>query len=208
MRRALAFMLRILVAVLGIGGGAAGHTHGGTHPERAGVAGSPSPAVSVRTVSQVRMPDVRLLDTQRRTRTLAHAVDGAEPVLLNFVYTTCSTICSTQTAVLSEVQRRLADGGQRARFVTLTIDPDNDTPERLAAFARQFGIERDWVFLSGDYDDLLRVQQAFDVYRGSKAAHPPVVMLRPARTSGWLRIEGIAGPQDLLAVFEQSVARR
>jgi protein SCO1/2 len=162
----------------------------------------------VRSQMRVRTPDVALIDTRGRTQALAAHLDADEPVLLNFVYTTCSTICSTQTAVLAEAQRRLLAGGRRVRFVTLTIDPANDTPQRLAAFARQFGIERDWSFLTGDFDDLLQVQRAFDVYRGAKAAHPPVVLMRPARGADWTRIEGIAAPADLVAVLEPRRAGR
>lgn len=167
-----------------------------------------SGAAAVKPQPGVRIPDVAVIDSGGKSQRLAKTFDGKDAVLLNFVFTTCSTICSTQTAVLAEFQRRLLAAGKRARFVTVTIDPDNDTPERLAAFSRQFGIERDWTFLTGEFDDLIRVQQAFDVYRGAKAAHPPVVLLKRANESDWVRIEGMAAPSDLLAVFDQRGARR
>lgn len=190
----------LAAAIAGWAGGPA-HAHDGAHPDRRD-APAHRGAGTVRSQARVRTPDVVLVDTRGRTQKLAAHLDVDEPVLLNFVYTTCSTICSTQTAMLAEVQRRLLASGRRMRFVTMTIDPANDTPERLAAFARQFGIERDWSFLTGDFDDLVRVQRAFDVYRGAKAAHPPVVLLRPARGADWIRIEGIAAPTDLVAAFE------
>jgi protein SCO1 len=150
-----------------------------------------------------RVPDVKVVDTKGRSVRLPGPMESDTPLLVNFIYTTCSTICSTQTATLAELQRQLATRGFRAHFVSFTIDPDNDTPQRLTAFADQFSIERDWDFYSGDYKDLLRVQQAFDVYRGSKVGHPPVVLLRHSRQAPWVRVEGFATPAELLSVYEQ-----
>lgn len=212
------WIARAVVGLLACGVAAAGYAHDGPHPAKsikASIAangdGNPSTssAVAVKQQPRVRIPDVGVIDSDGRPQRLAQSLDdGPDAVMLNFVFTTCSTICSTQTAVLAEFQRRLVAAGKRARFVTVTIDPDNDTPERLAAFARQFDIERDWSFFTGEFDDLIRVQQAFDVYRGSKAAHPPVVLLKRAHESTWVRIEGMAAPTDLLAVFDQRGVRR
>lgn len=150
-----------------------------------------------------RLPDARVVDTRGRAVRIPAAMEVDTPLLVNFIYTTCSTICSTQTATLAELQRQLAERGAKARFVSFTIDPDNDTPQRLAEFARQFSIERDWDFYSGDFNELLRVQQAFDVYRGSKASHPPVVLMRRSRQSPWVRVEGFATPEELLGVYQK-----
>ena len=214
---AQAWIARAAFGLAACGLAATGLAHDGPHPAKAvktSIAGkvdgdsSSSSAIAVKQQPGVRIPDVAVIDSGGKPQRLAKSLDGADAVMLNFVFTTCSTICSTQTAVLAEFQRRLVAEGKRARFVTVTIDPDNDTPERLAAFARQFDIQRDWSFFTGEFDDLIRVQQAFDVYRGSKAAHPPVVLLKRAHESTWVRIEGMAAPSDLLAVFDQRGMRR
>ena len=159
--------------------------------------------MSVGVQARYRIPAVTVVDTRGRPVRLPGPMESDTPLLVNFIYTTCSTICSAQTATLAELQRQLAERGSRARFVSFTIDPDNDTPQRLAAFARRFSIERDWDFYSGDFNELLRVQQAFDVYRGSKASHPPVVLLRHSRHAPWVRVEGFATPAELLDVYQR-----
>ncbi len=148
-------------------------------------------------------PDIALLGMNRKPSTLRQELDSAEPVIVNFVFTTCATICSTQTATLAALQRQLAQSAKPARFLTFTIDPDNDTPEQLAKFARQFGAGAGWQFFTGKFDDLLRQQQAFDVYRGAKAGHPPVVMMRHGRAAPWVRIEGTPSPLELRRAYEQ-----
>lgn len=187
-----------------------GWTHDAPHADKQASTRSDLAVAQVSVARDVHyaVPDVRVVDTRGKSSRLADHFSTTDVLLLNFVFTTCSTVCSTQTAVLSETQRRLLASGRRARFVTVTIDPDNDTPERLAAFARQFDIRRDWTFFTGEFDDLLRIQQAFDVYRGSKAGHPPVVLLKHPDESTWVRIEGIAGPSDLLAVLDRQGTRR
>ncbi len=196
-RLAAAFVLLAAAAWLG-----QSRAHDGAHARGAAA------ALSVTTQSHYAVPPVRVVDVRGHAVRLPGPLDADAPQIVNFIYTTCSTICSTQTATLAELQRRLAARGARARFVSFTIDPDNDTPQRLAAFARQFSIESDWDFYSGDFDELLRVQQAFDVYRGSKANHPPVVLMRRSRTAPWVRIEGFATAADLLAVFDRLPAVR
>lgn len=158
---------------------------------------------SVQTRRDVRPPDIALLSMSRRASTLRKELDAGEPVIVNFVFTTCSTICSAQTATLAALQRQLRTGSRPARFLTFTIDPDNDTPEQLARFARQFEVSAGWDFFTGAFDDLVRQQEAFDVYRGAKAGHPPVVLMRRTRTSPWVRVEGHPSPQELLRVYEQ-----
>jgi protein SCO1/2 len=164
--------------------------------------------VSVSTQARYRVPQARVVDARGRAVRLPGPLDADTPQIVNFVYTTCSTICSTQTATLAELQRRLDSHGERARFASFTIDPDNDTPQRLAEFARRFGIDHDWDFYSGDFDELLRVQKAFDVYRGSKASHPPVVLMRRSRAAPWVRVEGFATATELLAVYRRLPAQR
>lgn len=150
-----------------------------------------------------RLPDLKLVSMRREPVQLARAIAYDGPVLINFVFTTCSTICSTQTGTLVGLQHLLDATATRARFVTLTIDPDNDTPQRLAQFAQQFGIEHDWMFYTGAYEDLLRAQQAFDVYRGAKVNHPPVILMRRNAKAPWVRVEGFATPDQLLRILGQ-----
>jgi protein SCO1/2 len=199
-----AFALALLLAA-GIAGCGAARAHeraNPRNPERA------AESLSVGVKPGYRVPDVQVVDTRGRAVRLPGPMDSETPLLVNFIYTTCSTICSTQTATLAELQRQLDERGARARFMSFTIDPDNDTPQRLASFARQFSIERDWDFYSGDFAALLRLQQAFDVYRGAKAGHPPVVLMRRSRDAPWVRVEGFPSPADLLAVFQRLPSAR
>lgn len=151
----------------------------------------------------IKAPDIRLVTQSKQTTTLPKELEATQPQVVNFVFTTCSTICSTQTATLAAFQKKLALQKQTPKFMSFTIDPDNDTPEQLAKFALQFGIKSDgnWRFYTGRFDDMLKPQQAFEVYRGTKMNHPPVIMLRKSATSPWVRVEGFPSPDELLQIY-------
>ena len=181
----------------------AAHAAQGTRAKPTASAAVPASPFTVQVNRDLLAPNIALTSMSKRKSTLAKELDAAEPVVLNFIFTTCATICSTQTATLAALQRQLREGAKPAKFMTFTIDPDNDTPEQLARFAGQFGIASGWDFFTGNFDDLLRQQQAFDVYRGAKANHLPVVMMRADRASPWVRVEGHPSPQELRGVFDR-----
>jgi protein SCO1 len=149
----------------------------------------------------ITAPDVPLITSAKQSTTLKRELEAAQPQVVNFVFTTCSTICSTQTATLAVLQKKLIATKLPAKFMSFTIDPDNDTPEQLVKFSKQFGITESWSFFTGRYDDMIKPQKAFDVYRGAKVNHPPVVLLRKSATSPWVRIEGFPTPDELLQVY-------
>ena len=148
------------------------------------------------------LPAVALTTMQGEARLLDSALATDVPLVLNFVFTTCSTSCSLQTAVLAQVQREWQGRGRKLQLASITIDPDNDTPEQLRRFAGGFRTGPGWQFYTGRFDDLLRVQKHFDVYRGSKASHPPVLMMRRETRAPWLRVEGFPGAAELVALLE------
>jgi protein SCO1/2 len=157
-----------------------------------------SSGVRVSTLALGDVPAVPVVSMNGQALRLDRALDVDAPLLLNFVFTTCSTTCSMQTAVLADLQRQCVAERQAVRLVSVTIDPDNDTPEQLQRFSKSFQIQPGWQFLTGRFDDLLRVQRHFDVYRGSKVAHPPVVLLRKSARATWVRVEGVASAADLM----------
>lgn len=126
--------------------------------------------------------DLHLLDQSAR-RIEPATLDG-RVLLLNFVFTGCSTSCPLQTHELAELRRSLdARVRERSAFLSVSVDPLNDTPAVLAAFAHRLGAEQPgWRFATGSpaqVHTLLERMQALDPRRPQPA---------PAdhRTSLWL----------------------
>jgi len=70
--------------------------------------------------------------------------------IANFIFTNCTATCPIQTATLARLQAQFASQ-QAIRFVSVTIDPEHDTPEVLRRYAERFGADPNrWLFLTGD----------------------------------------------------------
>lgn len=92
---------------------------------------------------------LKLVDQQRQPLTAATV--QRQVVLLHFVFTTCSSTCPLQVRDLAEVHAALPDDVRRQlRFVSVSVDPLQDTPASLAAFAKRLGADRPgWHFVTG-----------------------------------------------------------
>ena len=150
-----------------------------------------------------KIPPLALVDIAGQPVDLSTLLATDKPVLLNFIFTSCSAICPVMAATFTQVQQRLGPDHDRVRLISVSIDPQYDTPQRLKAYAKRFNAQPDWHFLTGDPTAIRRVQDAFDAYRGGKSNHLPLTMLRTAPGSSWIRIEGLASPDQLLHELER-----
>jgi protein SCO1 len=92
-------------------------------------------------------------------------------VAVTFVYTACTSTCNVLTPTMSFVQDRLGrDFGKRIAFVSITVDPDRDTPAVLKEYAETFGADlKGWAFLTGAPEAIRDVTRRYGVF-ASKAA--------------------------------------
>jgi protein SCO1 len=114
-------------------------------------------------------PDFQLTD-QTGTGFSSASLAG-HVTLLDFVYTHCTDACPTLSATFQQAQRKLADDkllGDRIMLVSLSVDPQHDTPAVLAEYGQQFKADATgWKFLTGDWN------QVYDVVTGFKVATRP-----------------------------------
>ncbi|MBL3600924.1 MAG: SCO family protein [gamma proteobacterium endosymbiont of Lamellibrachia anaximandri] len=154
-----------------------------------------------------RMPKRKLVSMDGQPTSLATELEGDKPVMLNFIFTTCTTICPVLSATFSQVRESLGAESRNVTMVSISIDPEYDTPERLNEYARLYGADDQWRFLTGRVEDIIAIEKAFDAYRGTKMSHEPLTFLRADGDSPWVRIEGIASADDIVKEYEQLVLR-
>ena len=156
-----------------------------------------------RSVNTYHTPDITLLDQEGREVGLAPLLDGSSPVALNFIFTSCATVCPVMTATFSQMHRALGEDAGGLRTVSITIDPEHDTPRVLQSYAQRFNAKQGWQFLTGDADEILKVQRAFDAYTGNKTNHRPFTLLRNGDSASWVRIDGLASGTELATEYRQ-----
>ncbi|KVD28092.1 hypothetical protein WI84_28915 [Burkholderia ubonensis] len=152
------------------------------------------------------LPPVELVRDDGKTVSLVDELNDGRPVILTFIYTSCTTICPMISQTLERLQGELGSDRDKLHIVSISIDPEEDTPARLRAYAARFGAGPEWQHYTGTVDASIAAQRAFNVYRGDKMNHAPVAFLRAAPGRQWMRIDGFATPSELLAAYRDVVA--
>lgn len=161
-----------------------------------------------RDVQSYRIPDVTLRDRRDEPVALRPLLNGDEPIVLQFIFTSCETVCPTLTAMTAMAQEDLRAQDEDTRIVSISIDPNHDTPERMAAYAERFGAQGDWRFLTGSWEDISAVLNAFNaMYEGgNKMYHEPFTFMRDAGSgSEWVRINGLLGAELMAAEYSNAI---
>jgi protein SCO1/2 len=153
---------------------------------------------------QYSLPDVPVTRQDGKRMRLAQALDDGRPVMLNFIYTSCNAICPVTSQVFTEVRERLGAERDKINMVSISIDPEQDTPKRLTAYAKRFGASGTWSHYTSSTADSIEIQRAFGAWRGDKMNHQPITWLRPAPGKPWLRFEGFTSPEDLVKAYVQA----
>lgn len=146
---------------------------------------------------QIAVPAVNLVREDGRKVDFRAELDDGRPVYLNFIFTSCQGICPASSQVFSQLQQRLKKSGAKAHLVSVSLDPDYDTPARLREYAARFHAGKGWHHYTGTVADSVAVQKAFGAWRGDKMNHEPVTFFRLKPGAPWERIEGFATAADL-----------
>ncbi len=78
--------------------------------------------------------------------------------VVQFFFSSCATVCPRLSDWMSRIQDRVATHGDAVRLVSITVDPERDTPEKLASYAKGYGaIPGRWIFLTGELEQIERV---------------------------------------------------
>ena len=158
-----------------------------------------------RSLAAYQVPAVTLVNQDGQQIDLPELLDDERPVMLNFIFTSCTAICPAMSAIFARVQAELGTDSARLRMVSVSIDPEYDTPEALNAYARRFGAGPQWEFLTGSLEDSITVQRAFDADRGDKMNHAPLTLFRAKTDAQWVRYEGFATAAVLVEEYRGMV---
>ncbi len=150
------------------------------------------------------VPDIKLVDINGKSVALRELLNDNSPVILDFIFTTCTTICPVMSATFQQIQEKLGPVQKSVKLVSISIDPENDTPAKLKIYAEKFSAGRQWTLLTGTLDNSLAAQKAFGVFAGEKMNHKPLIFLKAKGSdSQWVRIEGLAEASQVISEFEK-----
>lgn len=154
---------------------------------------------AVRTSAEYTVPDVELVRDDGQPVRLPQELDDGRPVVLSFIFTSCTTVCPLITATLAQLQRKLGPARDQVHLMSISIDPEFDTPARLREYAGKFHAGPGWQHYGGTLDASVAVQRAFRAFRGDKMSHAPTMLVRVRPGAEWVRFDGFATADQLLA---------
>ena len=155
-----------------------------------------------KTVEEYQVPDVTLINQDGAEVRLKDFLDSDKPTLLDFIYGTCTTICPILSVGFSYFQRQLTIPTQSVRMVSITIDPDLDTPEVMKEYLTKYNGQPGWDFLTGKRENITEVLQEFDAYVSNKMDHFPLTLLKAPGQNKWIRLYGLLNASDLIAEYD------
>jgi protein SCO1/2 len=146
-------------------------------------------------------PNLPVVTQDGKTLNFYDDVIKGKRVVVSFIYTNCPDICPLTTARLTQVEDVLRDQMDRGDlfFISMTVDPVRDTPEKLKEFSKAFGTGPSWLFLTGKPEDIRLINSRLGDKSRSLSDHRNEVILGNDKTGEWGR-NTVFGDLDRLVI--------
>lgn len=151
-----------------------------------------------RTVEKYTIPDVVLVNQNGSKVRLQSIMQSGEPVIVDFVFGTCTTICPILSAGFANLQQKLGADAKKVHLISFSIDPENDTPKVMKEYLKRYRAKPGWDFLTGSRADIDKVMYAFNAYISNKMYHYPLTIIKPAGETNWIRIYGLLSSSEFM----------
>jgi protein SCO1/2 len=156
-----------------------------------------------RSIDNYLAPDVDVVRQDGKKLSFSKEINDGRPVIMTFVFTSCSAICPMISHVFSQVQTKLGKNSRKVHLMTISIDPENDTSAKLSEYAKKFGAGPHWDYYTGTMETSTAIQKAFNVYRGDKMNHTSVILVRDAPSKAWTRLEGFVSSDAVINEYQK-----
>jgi len=131
-------------------------------------------------------------------------VIGDRIVVMDFVYTTCTTVCPVLSALFTQVQGKLGDQlDEDVVMVSVSVDPVRDTPQRLKAYSAKHRAGDGWIWLTGAKPTVDDVLTGVGAYSVNFEEHPSMVLVGDGRTGEWKRLFGFPSPDRIMKLVNE-----
>ena len=149
--------------------------------------------------ADVDLLDMALVDQNGAEMKFVSDVIGDRIVVMDFIYTSCTTVCPVISAVFGQVQNKLGDQlGDDVVLVSVSVDPVRDTPQRLKAYAAKHSAKPGWIWLTGSKSTMDKVLDGLGAYSPNFEDHPAMVLVGDGRSGEWSRFFGFPSPDRLM----------
>jgi len=156
----------------------------------------------------VRIPDVTVKDQEGKRLNFYSDLIKGKTVAINFIFTTCTTICPPLTATMHQIQREMGERvGRDVWLISVSVDPLTDGPERLKSFAAKFAVGRGWTFVTGGKPEIDKLLKGLGAYVSDKNNHSPIILIGNEPAGYWTRSYGLAPASTIASLIAEAAGR-
>ncbi|RJP20906.1 MAG: SCO family protein [Deltaproteobacteria bacterium] len=153
--------------------------------------------------------DTELVDQDGRKLRFYTDVLKGRLVLISFIYTSCTDICPILMHNLGDVQELLGDAfGKDVFFVSISVDPEDDTPKELKAYGERYDAKPGWTFLTGGKGNVDRVIKRFGEWKEDFEDHSMIFLLGDVKNARWSKMRGDSPPEVVAVRLRDLLERR
>ena len=153
--------------------------------------------------AQKYFTDVELINQDgKKVRFYSDVLKG-KTVVVNAFFTTCTSVCPPMNRNMEKIQEVFGDRiGRDVFLVSITVDPETDTPTRMKEYAQKFHAGAGWTFLTGKKENLDWALYKLGQYVERKDDHKTIFIIGNEPTGLWKKAFGIANVAELVQVVE------
>jgi cytochrome oxidase Cu insertion factor (SCO1/SenC/PrrC family) len=130
-------------------------------------------------------------------------------VLISFIYTNCTDICPILMHNLVDVQEKLGEKfGKDVFFVSISVDPEDDTPEELKKYAERYEAKPGWTFLTGKKENVDWVIYKLGQYTADFEDHSMTFLLGDVKNAKWAKLKGESEPEVVSVKIREFLLNR
>jgi protein SCO1 len=155
----------------------------------------------------VRVRETVVRDEEGRRISFYKDLVKGRTVAINFIFTSCTTICPMLAANFRKVQNDLAKEDANIHLISISVDPVTDTPDRLKRFAAQYRVGPNWTLVTGNKDEIDALLGSLGISSRNKMEHTPMVLVGNEAAGYWQRVDGLASSEVVLRTLREAAAR-
>lgn len=169
----------------------------------------PAAAKSVNAVAEKYFSDVELINQDGQKMRFYSDVLKNKVVVINSFFTTCTSVCPPMNRNFEKVQEALGDRlGKEAFLVSISVDPETDTPPRLKEYSRRFHARSGWIFLTGKKENVEWALYKLGQYVEAKDDHTTVIIIGNEAKGLWKKAFGLANADELVRIVDDVIHDR
>ena len=162
-----------------------------------------------RSAAEKYFSDVELINQDGQKMRFYSDVLKDKVVVINTFFSTCTGVCPPINRNLEKVQEALGDRlGKKAFLVSMSVDPETDTPARLKEYSRTFHARPGWIFLTGKKENVDWALYKLGQYVENKEGHTNIIIIGNEPKGLWKKAFGLAKADELMKLVEDAINDR